>query len=190
MSIQEQERLQFEAPVPGSSLTTELGSRPWEKPAQFSDPEDALMYYMDQLLNPERMAQAMEILENGFPASALVNAVLLAGVMNGVHTIDTSVVIAPAIQELITGIAEELDVNFAPVTPPNIKASPLLIQRAAKIPEAEQLKEEMEQESLSRIQQATGIMARPVEDLPEETVVEEEKTVQQALAEEENREWA
>ena len=183
-----QEQLQFEAPVPGSSLTTEVGARPWEKPAQFSDPEDALLHYMDQLLDPERMAQTMEILENGFPASALVNAVLLAGVMNGTHTIDTSVIIAPAIHALITGVAEELDVKFTSVTPPSGKASPLLLQRAMRIPEAEQFTKEMEQESSERIQQATGIMTRPVEDLPEEPVMEEEeKTVQQALAEEENR---
>ena len=48
------ETFQFSAPIPGQSLTTEPKGRPWETPAKYSDPEDALEYYVSQISIPER----------------------------------------------------------------------------------------------------------------------------------------
>ena len=31
----------FSAPIPGQALSAELGSRPWQQPARYSNPEDA-----------------------------------------------------------------------------------------------------------------------------------------------------
>lgn len=182
---QEQERLQFQAAIPGASLTTELGSRPWEKPARFPDPEDALVHYMDVLLRPEQMIQMVEILENGFPASALVNGIALVGVMNGLHSIDTSVIIAPALHQLIVGVAKEMGVDVTE-TSKTARVDPSLMIKAKKMSRAtalkQETKQEMEQETIERISEATGIMARPVEDLPAEP--EEENVALDLLTEE------
>ena len=35
----------FSAPIPGQALSAELGSRPWQQPARYSNPEDALEFY-------------------------------------------------------------------------------------------------------------------------------------------------
>ena len=98
---------QFNNPIPGQSLTTEPGARPWERPAKYSSPEEALDYYLEQLALPEKTAQMLEILESGFPATDLVDAITLGGVMQGLHTIDVAVIIAPVIFELITSVKRD-----------------------------------------------------------------------------------
>lgn len=39
----------FSAPVPGQSLTTEPGSQKFERPAEISNPDDAIMFVIDRL---------------------------------------------------------------------------------------------------------------------------------------------
>ena len=36
----------LDAPIPGQSLTHELGARPWQTPAQYATVEEALDYYI------------------------------------------------------------------------------------------------------------------------------------------------
>ena len=91
---------QFNAPIPGQSLTTELGNRPWEKPAKFTNPNDALNFYMEQLAIPDTTASMLEVLEQGFPATDLVDAITLGGVLQGLHTIDVAVLLNPIINPL------------------------------------------------------------------------------------------
>ena len=43
--------LQFQEPLPGMSLTTEPKGRPWERPAKYSNPDDAVDFYIQQLLS-------------------------------------------------------------------------------------------------------------------------------------------
>ena len=41
----------FKAPIPGESLTKELGNYPWEQPAEFDTVEDALDDYLKESNN-------------------------------------------------------------------------------------------------------------------------------------------
>ena len=43
--MQETAQHKFNAPIPGESLTHELGARPWQKPAQYSDINEVINYY-------------------------------------------------------------------------------------------------------------------------------------------------
>ena len=43
----------FDAPIAGQSLTAEVGSRPWQNPAQYSTLDDALDWYLDRFDNDE-----------------------------------------------------------------------------------------------------------------------------------------
>ena len=88
---------QFTAPIPGQSLTTEPQGRPWETPAKYSDPEDALTYYVSKIGTADRTAHMLEVLESGLPAAKLVDSITLAGVMEGLHSIDTAIIISPSL---------------------------------------------------------------------------------------------
>ena len=51
----------FDAPIPGMSLTHELGARPWQQPSQFPTVDDAIEYYMASMTSEEYMEQLIDI---------------------------------------------------------------------------------------------------------------------------------
>ena len=95
----------FNSPVPGMALTAEPGSRPWEKPAIYPHAEDALTFYIDKFNSPESLNNLFDILEGGFPATVLIDSLIVTGVMEGLHTIDVGVLIAPALFQFVVGVA-------------------------------------------------------------------------------------
>ena len=155
--------LQFQKPIPGMSLTTEPKGRPWERPAKYSTPEEALEFYIEQLTVPRRVAQMLEILENGYPATSLVDSIIVNGVMQGLHSLDVAIIIAPALFELLTGVANSMNLKYEDgLSDKNEMIDASLIARAMKKPEAEQFKEELEEEDMKRVEEAASLMAKPV----------------------------
>ena len=53
----------FDAPIPGISLTHELGARPWQQPAQFPTVDEAIEYYMNSMATEEFMDQILRFLK-------------------------------------------------------------------------------------------------------------------------------
>lgn len=102
----------FSAPVPGMSLTTEPKSRAWEQPAKYADPEEALNYYVNQLSSPDMLGRMGDILETKFPASDLVDSLILGGVMKGIHSIDVGVIISPALLIFVAGVGKIMDIDM------------------------------------------------------------------------------
>jgi hypothetical protein len=105
------EQQMLKAPIPGQSLTTEPKGAPWEKPPKIVDPEEALNAHLDKLDDPKVSDSMIKLMELGFPVKAMTNAILSNAVMNGVHSIDTSLIIAPVIHEYIKTLGEEAGVS-------------------------------------------------------------------------------
>ena len=76
----------FEAPVPGMSMTHELGARPWQQPPQQSSVEEALQYYLPRMQEDAFTDNLLNVIEMGMPLTTLANTIQLAGVMEGRHT--------------------------------------------------------------------------------------------------------
>jgi len=91
----------LDAPIPGQSLTDSPGNWPWENPPEMSDPEEATKYYVNKLANEEVMDDLSVLLGNNMPLVPLVKTLLTTGVMNGMHSIDVSIIIAPVIHAFI-----------------------------------------------------------------------------------------
>ena len=164
------ETSQFSAPIPGQSLTTEPRGRPWETPAKYSDPEDALEYYVSQISIPERTAHMLEVLESGLPAAKLVDSITLAGVMEGLHSIDTAIIISPSLFDLITAVADNAGIEYKKglTSEDDGGADSYMIERAFKEPEAEEVREEFNEEELDRLTDAIdrtsgGLMSKKIE---------------------------
>tara|TARA_R110002020_G_scaffold163145_4_gene349111 strand:- start:582 stop:1133 length:552 start_codon:yes stop_codon:yes gene_type:complete len=104
--------LKFASPIPGQSLTTEPGARPWEQPSKYNNPDDALNFYLKKLSAPETTAHMLQILESGYPATDLVDAITMGGVLQGLHTIDIATIVSPVIYKLITSVADEANINY------------------------------------------------------------------------------
>lgn len=102
----------FNAPIPGESMTHELGARPWQQPAQFTTVEEALDYYIPRFANDDVINQTADVLRMGVPVTTLANTIQLASVMEGKHSIDVGMLILPVIMEMIMYIAESEGIDY------------------------------------------------------------------------------
>jgi len=155
--------LQFSAPIPGQSLTTEPKNRPWENPPKYNTDEEALQFYLEQLEVPDRIEHLIQLLDAGLPVADLVDTLTLSGVMEGLHTIDVAVIISPALYELISGIGEAAGIEFKNgiTEEDDGSMSSHMIDMAQGRYRAEELAEQVEETELENIQEATvGLMSR------------------------------
>jgi len=102
----------FDAPIPGMSLTHELGARPWQQPSQFSTVDEAIEYYMANMTSEEYMEQLIDILEMGVPVTSIANSMQLASVMEGKHTVDVGMLVVPLIMELIMMLGDSAGIEY------------------------------------------------------------------------------
>lgn len=102
----------FDAAIPGQSLTAELGSRPWQQPAQYTTVEEALDYYIPRLQSDEVSAQLLDVLEMGIPVTTVANTMQLGSVMEGKHSVDVGMLILPVLVELIMLIGDTAGVKY------------------------------------------------------------------------------
>jgi len=102
----------FNKPIPGQSLTAEPKNAPYERPPEIVDPEEALMFHISKLNDADRLNATVELVEEGFDVRTLTEGILRNAVMNGVHSIDVSLVIAPAIHEFIASTLDTLSIPY------------------------------------------------------------------------------
>ena len=101
----------LDAPIPGQGMTAPLGDRPWQKPARFTTPEQALAFYIDRITQEQQVNQMLDILELGVPVDTLVDTIQLGGVMEGLHSVDVGVLRVLALIEAVTQIADKAGVK-------------------------------------------------------------------------------
>ena len=102
----------MDGPIPGQSLTTEIGSRPWQQPAKFSTVEDTLEHYATKITDPKINDSLLDALEMGTPVASIAEIVVQSGAMEGIHTIDVSILVLPVIMELIAYVADEAEIDY------------------------------------------------------------------------------
>jgi len=102
----------FDAPIPGQSLTHELGARPWQSPPQYSTIEEAIEFYIPRLTRKGFIGRMLDILERGVPITALAETITLGGVMQGLHSIDVAVLVNPILVEFMEGAAKQAGIEY------------------------------------------------------------------------------
>ena len=107
----------FTAPIAGQSLTTEPKGYAWERPPEMNEVSEVMDFYIKRLGDQKVMDDVFTALDNGFPLSTLVDSILGVGVMEGMHTVDVSLIIAPVVHEylLAAARADDVDVKEHPV---------------------------------------------------------------------------
>lgn len=81
-------------PVPGSSLTVEPGSRPYERPSQYNTVDEAMEGVLPGIMNPTFGAKASVLMDKGLPATAIAESILVSGFAQGKFTPDLAALIA------------------------------------------------------------------------------------------------
>tara|TARA_Y100000593_G_scaffold41318_1_gene79334 strand:+ start:620 stop:1123 length:504 start_codon:yes stop_codon:yes gene_type:complete len=95
----------FDAPIPGQSLTDKPGNAPWEHPPQFTDTAEAAEYIWDKLTHPDYVKQVIAMLDAGIPVEALCRVIIFAGFTEGKWTPDVGFMLAEVVIKMIATIA-------------------------------------------------------------------------------------
>lgn len=149
------------APIPGMSLTTEPGDRPWENPPSLVTVEEAMEYYASKILgNKEAHDQLLDILELGVPVSNLASILQKSSVMNGVHTLDVGMLVLPVIEELIMAVADMNGATYIPSVEALAKNTTISPREARKA--VERMKK-VKEEIVPTEEKPRGLMAKPTE---------------------------
>lgn len=137
----------FSAPIPGMSLTTEPGNRPWENPPQLTDVEDVLEYYISRIGEEERTDDLLDLLESQrIPVNTLVDSMMTAGAMSGLHTVESGMLAAPVISEFVQALADIEDVKYVVSSADRKKGLSESATRLAQKQIEKELNEQMERE--------------------------------------------
>lgn len=102
----------IDAPIPGQSLTSEPGARPWENPAKYSTVEETLEFYIDNLSQPQKMAEMLDKIEEGAPLTLIADTLQTIGVNRGLHSLDVGILITPVLIEFMKAAAEQAEVEY------------------------------------------------------------------------------
>lgn len=102
----------FSAPIPGQSLTDEPKNYPWERPPEITDPREAIKFHIDGINKPEALDNIIEMLQLGIPVNALSKTALTTAQMEGIHSVDVSLIIGDVIKEELISIAEEAGIDY------------------------------------------------------------------------------
>ena len=154
----------FDAPIAGMSWTHELGARPWQSPAQYSNVDEAIRYYIERFQDNESEKSLLDVLELGVPVSIIANTIQLSSVMEGKHTIDVGLLVLPVLMELIMYIGDKNKVKYdSGLKRGNTGVRNSLVARAIKEFKEEEGKEEPAKEKQVMVEEPKGLMARRTE---------------------------
>ena len=156
----------FDAPIPGQSLTAEVGSRAWQNPPKYATVDEALEHYIPRITSSEMSNELLDIMEMGVPVTSLADTIQTGGVMQGLHTVDVGILILPVLMEMLAYIAEDADIEYELGMKARVDED--------KIPESKialsmrKMRKEMPETMASEKENVT--VEEPVEEAPEEVV--------------------
>ena len=99
--------------IPGQSLSNDPEQPyPWEKPATFSNPREALDTIVEELLQPEAMKNIVGALVKGAAVADLSLAVLYAKFTQGDINPDTLLLLVEPVMYIMMAVGEEANIKY------------------------------------------------------------------------------
>ena len=131
----------FQRAIPGQSLTDEPKNYPWERPPEETDPNEAVLYHLDRVTDPEVIDNVFQAFDIGLPVKVLTDSMLTAAVGKGIHSVDLGLLVEPVIRKAVMKIADQAGVEYKEdfedkQTTPEEQAA-LIVQAAKRTPEKE-----------------------------------------------------
>ena len=153
------------APIPGMSLTTEPGNRPWEQPPQLTKLSEVVDYYTDRFTDAELIDSILDAVSKDAPIYETVMGLINYSVMRGVHSIDVGMLVSPIVVEMIKTLAELNDIGYV-VTQSDKEKLFKIDKRIAQaaIDEVKQAEQQRlsPQEEVEPVKESRGLMSKGV----------------------------
>lgn len=133
----------FSGPVPGESLTREPGNAPWEQPPHYDKVEHVAAFYIEKFEDDKKLEDLLDLLDKGMPVDHLVSSMLMYGEMEGEHTVDASMLVAPLIHEYIIFLAKSAGISYTEFQGEGEEEDPLIDDFNALFEPEEALEEQI-----------------------------------------------
>ena len=158
----------LDAPVPGMSLTAEPKSRPWRRPSEVNTVDEALALYAPIFKNKKATTLMLEQIENGIPLTSIADILITGNAMEGRHTLDVGILVAPVLIETMATFAEMAGVEYVVGneerdTP---ETSEGMIQRAMQAVSATKKTEEPMMEEQEELEEMPSEEESMMEEMP------------------------
>lgn len=130
--------MDFNAPIPGQSLTKAPKQYPWERPPVITDPEEAMQMHLTRISQPDQLEAVLNIFEmEDLSIKAVTNGIIRGAVANGVHSIDIGMIVAPVLHEFIKqatkAVGLEVDDGFVDKTTKTKEREGIVAAKARKL---------------------------------------------------------
>jgi len=147
---------EFDGPIPGASLTGELGAEIHEKPPVFTDPSEAYRSVATRMQNEEAFKRIVVAARLSVPVDIIARSLVFSGWALGQYTSDIMLLIYGPIYQLMMKMLDYAGVEFVPLSPD---------------PEDDRLKEAMEE--LAELEE---LEESPIKDTTDKIIEEPEET--------------
>lgn len=141
--------------IPGMSLTSEPGGRPWEQPPKFVELDDVVSHYVEKLTEGRAVNALLDAMENDVPLVDISNALIKTGVMQGIHSIDVGFLVIPILVELLQALGDMNDVGYIIEEEDYIDATEVSEEEAKKV-----LEQAVAEVKAAPTAKRTGLMAK------------------------------
>ena len=102
----------FNAPIPGESLTTSSDMpKAWERPPQFTDPDDCMENVYLELTSDEALPELVNMINDGIPLDEIAQVVLYRGYTQGLWNPDLMLLLIEPTIYLLIAIADYADIK-------------------------------------------------------------------------------
>lgn len=102
----------LDGPIPGQSLTASPKNAPYERPPEVTDPDDALMIHLDKLNDAETMEGVTYLIQKGVDVRTITEGILRSAVMEGIHSVDVSLIVAPVVHDFIASTLDAIGLEY------------------------------------------------------------------------------
>lgn len=97
----------FDSPIPGESLTADPSvQRPWERPPEFTDVNDAIQDLFLRITNEDNYEDIMDQIREGTPLDEMTQMFLFTGYTRGKWNVDLMLLLAEPTLYLLIALAE------------------------------------------------------------------------------------
>ncbi len=102
---------QFDAPIPGQSLTEEPGNAKYEQPPQYTELTEFMDYIFKSLHRKNTRRDLLRMLDAGVPVKVLIEPVIMQGVSEGKLNMDLAVMALEPLATMIYGMGQAAGIN-------------------------------------------------------------------------------
>ena len=102
---------QFDAPIPGQSLTQELGGAAYEQPPQYTELTEFMDYMFDNLSHTSVRRDLLRLLNAGVPVTTLLGPILLHAVSEGKLNMDLAMLATEPLVYMLAGFGYHAGIN-------------------------------------------------------------------------------